>query len=316
MCDANQTQVTEILLLGFHDLINLKIPLFLLFLLIYIVILSGNFLIIILVTTSEHLKIPMFYFLKHLGLADVLVTTNIVPLMLHAILNDEITISLVACIAQLFVFGVSGFVQCFLLAVMSYDRYLAICNPLHYISIMEPSVCLRLVTGSWLLVFVLLFTEMVMVGQLNFCGLNSIDHFFCDFGPLMALSTSDTSVLILLDFILSIPLIFVPFVFIIISYVCIFITVLRFSTSTGGKKVYSTCSAHLTVVCTYYGTLIIVYMGSFIENSLNINKLLSLFYIVVTPFLNPIIYSLRNKEIRGALEKYLTTIRGTVNYNL
>ncbi|KAM4749311.1 olfactory receptor 6N1-like [Rhinophrynus dorsalis] len=312
MCDDNQTQVTEILLLGFQHLINFKIPLFTVFLLIYIVILGGNFLIIFLVTTSEHLKTPMFYFLKNLGLADVLLTTNIVPMMLNIILHDEITISLVSCIAQLYFFGVSGFVQCFLLAVMSYDRYLAICNPLHYISIMEPSVCLGLVIGSWLLVFVLISSEIIMVCQLHFCGLNYINHFFCDFGPVVALSTSDTSVLMLQDFIISIPMIFVPFVLIILTYIGIFITILRFPTNIGRKKSFSTCSSHLTVVCTYYGTLIIVYMGSSVENSVNINKFLSLFYIVITPFMNPIIYSLRNKELRGALKKYFKMIGWTV----
>ncbi|KAM4749298.1 olfactory receptor 5P55-like [Rhinophrynus dorsalis] len=305
MCDDNQTQVTEILLLGFQGSISFKIPLFTVFLLIYIVILSGNFLIICLVTTSEHLKTPMYYFLKHLGFADVFVTTSIVPMMLDIILHGKMTVSLVACIAQLYIFAVSGVVQCFLLAVMSYDRYLAICNPLHYISIMEPSVCLRLVIGSWLLVFIPAPTGITLMSQLHFCGLNYIDHFFCDFGPLVALSISDTSVLILQDFIFYVAMIFVPFAFIIISYVCIFITILRFPSSIGRKKFFSTCSAHLTVVCTYYGTLSIVYMGSYIEQSFNINKLLSLFYTVITPFLNPIIYSLRNKEIRGALEKYI-----------
>ncbi|KAM4749305.1 olfactory receptor 5G9-like [Rhinophrynus dorsalis] len=316
MCDDNQTQVTKILLLGFQGFISFKIPLFTVFLLIYIVILSGNFLIICLVTTSDHLKTPMFYFLKHLGFADILVTTSIVPVMLDIILHDGITISLVACAAQLYFFGVSVVVQCFLLAVMSFDRYLAICNPLHYRSIMEPSVCLKLVIGSWLLVFILTSSELIAASQLHFCGLNYIDHFFCDFGPLVALSISDTSVLVLQDFIFSVAMIFVPFVFIIISYVCIFIMILRFPSSIGRKKFFSTCSAHLTVVCTYYGTLIIVYMGSYIEQSFNINKLLSLFYIVVTPFLNPIIYSLRNKEIRGALKKYIKKIRWTVNYNV
>ncbi|KAM4749310.1 olfactory receptor 6N1-like [Rhinophrynus dorsalis] len=312
MCDDNQTQVTKFLLLGFQGFISFKIPLFTVFLLIYIVILSGNFLIICLVTTSDHLKTPMFYFLKHLGFADILVTTSIVPVMLDIILHDGITISLVACVAQLYFFGVSGVVQCCLLAVMSFDRYLAICNPLHYRSIMEPIVCLKLVIGSWLLVFILTSSEMIMVSQLHFCGLNYIDHFFCDFGPLVALSISDTSVLVLQDFIFSIAMI-VLFVFIIISYVYIFIMILRFPSSTGSKKFLSTCSAHLTVVCTYYGTLIIVYMGSYIVQSFNLNKLLSLCYIVVTPFLNPIIYSLRNKEIRGALKKYIKKIRWKIN---
>ncbi|KAM4749294.1 olfactory receptor 6F1-like [Rhinophrynus dorsalis] len=304
MCEDNQTQVTEVLLLGFQGLNTIQAPLFILFLLIYIVILSGNILIIFLVTTSEHLKIPMFYFLQHLGLADVLHTTNIVPLMLEVIVHNEITISLVACISQLYIFGVSGFVQCFLLAVMSYDRYLAICNPLHYVSIMDPSVCLRLVIGSWLLVFILISSEIIVVCQLHFCGLNYIDHFFCDFGPVVALSTSETSALMLQDFIISIPMVYVPFVFIILTYVGILITIVRFPSNIGRKKSFSTCSSHLIVVCIYYGSLIIVALASSTENPLNINKFLSLFYVVVTPFMNPIIYSLRNKEIRRALKKY------------
>ncbi|KAM4749295.1 olfactory receptor 6N1-like [Rhinophrynus dorsalis] len=308
MCEDNQTQVTEILLLGFQALNNIQTPLFMLFLLIYIVILSGNCLIIFLVTMSEHLKTPMYYFLKHLGFADVLVTTNIVPMMLDIILHENIKISLAGCISQLYIAGFSGLVQCFLLAVMSYDRYLAICNPLHYISIMEPSVCLQLVIGSWLLVFILISSEMIVVCQLHFCGLNYVDHFFCDFGPFVALSTSDTSVLMLQDLIISIPMVFVPFIFIILSYISIFITILRLPSNTGRKKSFSICSSHLTVVCIYYGSLLIVSLGSSIINSLNLNKFLALFYVVLTPIMNPIIYSLRNKEIKGALKKYIEMI--------
>ncbi|OCT59551.1 olfactory receptor 10A7 [Xenopus laevis] len=305
MCTDNQTDVTEILLLGFHDINNSKIPLFILFLLIYSVILFGNFIIIFLVTFNENLQIPMFFFLKHLGSADILLTTNIVPMMLHVIVNEEMIITLVGCLCQLYFFGVSGFVQCFLLAVMSYDRYLAVCYPLHYLSIMRPNVCLQFVVGCWILVFVITTTGLILVCQLHFCGFNQVDHFFCDFGPVVALSTSDTSVVTMYDFINSIPTISVPFVFIIGTYVHIFITILRMNSKTGKQKMFSTCSSHLTVVCTYYGTQIIVYMGPTGGKYAIMKKFLSLLYIVITPFMNPIIYSLSNKEIRESLKKYI-----------
>ncbi|KAE8620588.1 hypothetical protein XENTR_v10010347 [Xenopus tropicalis] len=304
MCAANETEVTDILLLGFNDLNQSKIPLFIFFLLLYCVILCGNILIICLVSFHEHLQMPMFFFLKHLGLADILLTSNIVPMMLHIILNEEIIITLVGCICQLYIDGLST-VQCFLLAVMSFDRYLAVCYPLHYISIMSPNVCLLIVVGCWLLVFVLITSEIILVSQLDFCDLNQIDHYFCDIGPLVALSTSDTSVLSLVDFVNSVLIISVPFIFIIGTYVCIFITILKMNSKTGRQKTFSTCSSHLTVVCTYYGTQIIVYMGPTEEYSTDMKKFLSLLYVVIAPFMNPIIYSLRSKEIRETLRKYI-----------
>ncbi|OCT59548.1 olfactory receptor 10A7 [Xenopus laevis] len=303
MCTDNDTEVTVILLLGFRNLNNPKIPLFILFLFIYTVILCGNILIIFLVTFNQHLQIPMFFFLKHLGvnlskrLADVLFTTSTIPMMLHIILNEEIIVTLFGCLCQLYLYGLSS-VQCFLLAVMSYDRYLAICFPLHYISLMGPNVCLLLVFGSWLSVFVLVTTEIILLSQLHSCGFQQIDHFFCDFGPLAALSTSDTSVLMLVDFIISISMISLPFILVIGTYVCIFITIFKMNSKTGRQKMFSTRSSHLTVVCTYYGTLIIVYMGPTGENAHDLKKFLSLLYIVIAPFMNPIIYSLRNKDIR------------------
>ncbi|KAG8431855.1 hypothetical protein GDO86_019706, partial [Hymenochirus boettgeri] len=286
MCD-NTTEANGFLLLGFRDLVTSKIPLFILFLLIYIVILCGNIIIIFLVTFNENLQIPMFYFLKHLGFSDLLYTTNIIPMMLHIILNKEITVSFTHCICQLYTSIVSSSMQCILLAVMSYDRYLAVCHPLHYVSIMSPTVCLQLVVGCCLLDFILITSEIVLLGKLQFCGFNLIDHFFCDFGPLVALSTSDTSVLMLLDFAISMAVISAPFAFIIGTYICIFIAILRIRTRDGRQKTFLTCSSHLTVVCTFYGTLMTVYMGSG-ENSLDLNKFLSLLYIIITPFMNPI----------------------------
>ncbi|XP_063785671.1 olfactory receptor 5P81-like [Pseudophryne corroboree] len=304
MCEGNQTQITQIRLLGFQDLHKFKTILFIVFLLTYTMILTGNFVIILLVTTINNLKVPMFFFLKHLATADVLLTTSVVPLMLDIIFLEEGRLSFAGCITQLYCFGIFGFVQCFLIAVMSYDRFLAIYNPLRYSSIMGLDVCLQLVIGSWLLVTVLISSEIVMVCQFNFCGLNNIDHFFCDFGPIVELATSDTSILMYQDFVISIFMIFFPFAFIIMTYISIFYTILKMS-SNQRRKAFSTCSSHLITVCIYYVTLITVYMAPSNESTSNVNKYRSLLYILVTPLMNPIIYSLRNQKIKRALQKLL-----------
>ncbi|XP_063302559.1 olfactory receptor 1361-like [Pelobates fuscus] len=308
MCEDNQTQVPEFLLLGFQGLYHLKGLLFMLFLIIYTAILCGNLLIIVLLTTIDHLNFPMFYFLKHLALADVLLTTSVMPFALNIIIMEERTVPLAGCLTQLYIFGISGFVQCFLLAVMSYDRYLAIRQPFSYTLIMTPNVCLSLVSGSWFLVFILISSEFVIICQLKFCGLNYLDHFFCDFGPVVALSTSDTSLLMTLDFVISVNMIFVPFVFIVITYILISFMFIGISSKTGRRKFISTCSSHLISVCTYYVSLITVYMIPSGENSVNVNKFRSLLYIVGTPLANPIIYSFRNQEIKAALRKVLKCI--------
>ncbi|KAG8573910.1 hypothetical protein GDO81_008933 [Engystomops pustulosus] len=305
-CEENQTQIAQIRLLGFRGLYKYKTLLFVVFLLTYTLILGGNLIIILLVSTMDHLKTPMFFFLRHLSTADVLLTTSVVPMMLDVILVDEGVLSFWGCIVQLHCFGIFGFVQCFIIAVMSYDRYLAICHPLRYSSLMGPNLCLQLVIGSWSLVIVLISSEVIVVIQFDFCGLNYIDHFFCDFGPIVELATSDISVLMLQDFVISIFMIFSPFAFIILTYFCIFFTIFKISSTFGKRKAFSTCSSHLTTVCVYYGTLITVYMAPTDESSSHINKYRSLLYIVVTPLMNPIIYSLRNSEIKRAMRKVMS----------
>ncbi|XP_063302555.1 olfactory receptor 1361-like [Pelobates fuscus] len=308
MCEDNQTQVPEFLLLGFPGLYNLKGLLFMLFLLIYTAILCGNLLIIILVITIDHLNVPMFYFLKNLALADVFLTTIVMPLTLNIIIMEERIVPIASCLTQLYLFTISGFVQCFLLSVMSYNRYLAIRQPFSYTLIMTPNVCLTLVSGSWFLVFILASSEFVIIWHLEFCGLNYADHFFCDFGPVVALSISCTSLLTTMDFYLAINVIFVPFVFIVITYILISFTLINISSKTGRRKFISTCSSHLISVCTYYVTLMIVYMFPSGEDSVNVNKFRSLLYIVGTPLANPIIYIFSNHEIRAALRKVLKYI--------
>ncbi|KAG8535468.1 hypothetical protein GDO81_028466, partial [Engystomops pustulosus] len=178
MCEENQTEVTEIHLLGFRGMYKYKAPLFIVFLLTYTLILGGNLIIILLVSTMDHLKTPMFFFLKHLSIADVLLTTSVVPMMLHIILLDEGTLPLWGCMLQLYCFGIFGFTQSFIIAVMSYDRYLAICHPLRYSSVMVPDLCLQLVIGSWSLNILLISSQTFDVFQFKFCGINYIDHFF------------------------------------------------------------------------------------------------------------------------------------------
>ncbi|XP_075061787.1 olfactory receptor 11L1-like [Mixophyes fleayi] len=308
MCEDNQTEVTMFLLLGFQGLYEYKILLFIVFLLSYIVILNGNLVLIVLVSTSDHLKIPMFIFLKHLAVSDVLITSTIIPMMLDIILRDEKEVSFCSCMIQLYMFSNFGFVQGFLIAVMSYDRYLAICNPMRYNSIMVPHVCLKMIVGCWILVFIA-SSEVIIVFQLQFCGLNYIDHYFCDLIPIVELSSSDTSILFLVDFVMTILMGVIPFSLIIITYIIIFFTILNISSNSGRKKTFSTCSSHLATVCAYYGTIITVYMAPSDESFFNLNKFRSLLYIVVTPMMNPIIYSLRNHEIRRTLQKIIVNIQ-------
>ncbi|XP_069817377.1 olfactory receptor 10A7-like [Dendropsophus ebraccatus] len=308
MCEVNQTEVTEFLLLGFKGLHEIKILLFIVFLLVYIVIVIGNLLIVVLVSTMDRLKIPMFIFLKHLATADVLLTTTVVPAMLDIILVNQKKILVGVCIMQMYFIFIFGFVQCFFIAIMSYDRCLAICNPMHYTAIMSPRVCVMMVRGSWSLVLII-SSEIILVCQLQFCYLSHIDSFFCDFGPLIELATSDTSVLLLVDFIVSILMIFLPFAFTIITYMCICVAILSISSTSGRSKAFSTCSSHLATVCAYYGTLMTASLNSFDKASPNLNKFTSLLYIVVTPLLNPIIYSLRNQEIKRTLQKISRNFR-------
>ncbi|XP_075434247.1 olfactory receptor 6F1-like isoform X1 [Ascaphus truei] len=306
MCEMNQTQVSEFLLLGFQGLHKQKFLLFILFLVIYIMTVTGNLLIIVLVSTSHKLHSPMYFFLSHVSFTDILITTDIVPNMLRVILEEGSTITVACCITQLYLFGTITIAECLLLSVMSYDRYLAICSPLHYMAIMHFKFQYYLVIWSWLLGFIAMPSIGILIWKLQFCGSNVIDHFFCDVDPLLELSSSDTSLVKIENFAISTPVTLFPFLFIVVTYVCIFHTILKIPSTTGKQKTFSTCSSHLTVVCLYYGSLIIIYVAPRKKGSLSVNKVLSLLYSVVTPLFNPIIYSLRSQQIRSALRKQVS----------
>ncbi|XP_065421237.1 olfactory receptor 11A1-like [Chrysemys picta bellii] len=303
---GNQTGVTEFILLGFGNLPELQVLLFLLFLVIYIVTMAGNILIVVLVVADQHLHTPMYFFLGNLSCLETCYTSNILPMLLASLLTGDRTISVAGCIVQLYCFACLVATECCLLAVMSYDRYLAICKPLHYAALMNDQFSLQLAVGSWLSGFTVSTNTACWMSQMIFCGPNEIDHFFCDYIALLKLSCSDTSKMVLVIFLLSFIMILLPFLLTLTSYVCIISTILRIPSTTGRQKAFSTCSSHLIMVTIFYGTLIIVYMLPDTAELRDLNKVLSVFYTVLTPLANPLIYSLRNKEVKESLRKALS----------
>ncbi|KAM4749317.1 olfactory receptor 11L1-like [Rhinophrynus dorsalis] len=304
MLEENLTIVNKVILLGFQNLHNFKIPFFALILLMYCLTICGNVLIIVLVSSSKNLQLPMYIFLRQLAVSDILLTTNISPNMLHIVLNEGTTISPSVCIFQYFMFIIVETSECYLLTVMSYDRYLAICNPLRYTSIMDHTFCMILIGLTWLLDICSAMILTVTIGTSQFCGQNVIDHFFCDHGPVLDLICAGKFLLKMETLILPFPIIILPFVFIVVSYVNIVLAVLKITSNTGRQKAFSTCSSHLAVVSLYYGILIGIYIVPNEGQSKTTSKVFSLFYTVVTPLINPIIYCLRNKDIKEALNKY------------
>ncbi|XP_073402946.1 olfactory receptor 11H6-like [Dendrobates tinctorius] len=279
--------------------------LFSLLLMIYCGTICGNLLIITLVSTSRNLHTPMYFFISQLSISDILVISDVLPNMLHVLLNNGATISFAGCITQFYFLGASETVECFLLAVMSYDRYVAICKPLHYSVIMKSGYCVILTIICWEFGFSIVLIYMIPTAKLNYCGPNIIDHVFCDIVPLLELACSDTRIVHLEVFLLSIPVVFIPITTIVMSYTCIVFAILRIPSSTGRQKAFSTCSSHLTVVSIFFGTLFSVYVVPTKGQSSTISKILSLLYTVFTPFINPIIYSLRNKDIIKAVQKHI-----------
>nr|XP_025046810.1 olfactory receptor 2AP1-like [Pelodiscus sinensis] len=299
---GNQTTVTEFILLGFGDLPALPILLFLVLLAIYIVTMAGNLLIIALVMTDQHLHTPMYFFLGNLSFLESCYSSAILPRLLAGLLTGNRTISVVGCMTQFFFFCFLATTECYLLAAMAYDRYLAICKPLHYGTRMNGRLCLQLAAGCWISGFLPCTLMMSFMSQLVFCGSNEMDHFFCDYAPMLKLSCSDTSLLTLVLYVFSFLDAVSPFLLTVTSYVCVINTILRIPSSTGRQKTFSTCSSHLIIVALFYGTIMIVYMLPKSNTLKALNKVFSVIYTVLTPLANPLIYSLRNREVKEALQ--------------
>ncbi|XP_068929525.1 olfactory receptor 5P80-like [Petaurus breviceps papuanus] len=305
MSGNNCTAVKEFIILGLTDDPTLRVILFVIFLGVYAVTLVGNLSIIILIRMSSQLHTPMYLFLSHLAFIDTAYSSSVTPVMLKSFLVDKTLIPLGGCVAQMFCGATFGTAECFLLSVMAYDRYMAICNPLLYSTNISTRVCTQLLITSYLgaCVNAWIFTGCLL--NRSFCGPNKINHFFCDYSPLLKLSYSYNYLAEFLPAASSGSIIMITVLIIIISYVYILFSVLKISSTEGRSKAFSTCTSHLTAVTLFYGTLTFIYMMPKSSYSTDENKVVSVFYIVMIPMLNPLIYSLRNNEVKGALQKLM-----------
>ncbi|XP_025033377.1 olfactory receptor 11L1-like, partial [Python bivittatus] len=280
----NQTDIVAFHLLGFAGLGDLQVLLFCLFLLIYLVTMVGNILIILLVATDPQLHTPMYFFLGNLSCLETCYSSNILPMMLANLLyGGWTTVSVTGCMVQYYFFGLLAASECCLLAAMSYDRYIAICKPLHYTTLMNDTVCFQLVGGSWISGLVLMTIVLYLMQQLKFCGPSEINHFFCDLNPMLKAACSDTQLIELVTILLSAMCILPPLFLTLASYIFIISTIMRIPSISGRKKAFSTCSSHLMVVSIFYGSIMIVYMLPKTDRLREINKVLSLFYTILTP---------------------------------
>uniref|UniRef100_A0A8C7E5P9 Olfactory receptor n=1 Tax=Naja naja TaxID=35670 RepID=A0A8C7E5P9_NAJNA len=301
--EQNQT-ITKFLLLGFGDFGDLQFLLFLLLLMVYIMTMVGNILIIILIVSDYQLHTPMYFFLCNLSCLETCYSSNILPITLINLLYEgPIAISVIGCMIQYYFFGFLAASECYLLAAMSYDRYVAICNPLLYKAIMNGRVCLKLMVGSWISGSLAINITMYLMYQLKFCGPIEINHFFCDFNPILNLACNNTHVIEILTALLAAACSLPPFLLTLASYVHIISTIVRIPSTNGRKKAFSTCSSHLVVVSIFYSTLMIVYILPKTDSLKRINKFVSIFYTILPPLFNPLIYSLRNREVIEALRK-------------
>lgn len=302
MIDTNETSVTEFILLGFPGVKNIKLLLFGVFLFIYVITFTGNIVIVTVVYVDIQLHTPMYFFLGNLSFLEILYTTNIIPRVLSNIITENHIVSFLECIAQLYFFGSLGSTECFLLVVMAYDRYVAICRPLHYATIMSTRTSFLMALCSWCAGFIATFGAIILVSQLSFCGPNTIKHFFCDLHPVLELSCKNAHVMDTVAWTLASTILVGSCLLTLASYVRIMITI-KAIPSKGRQKAFSTCTAHLTVVVIFYGAMISMYVSPKAPNSVEFNRYSSLLYTVVTPFLNPFIYTLRNQEVKQAVIK-------------
>ncbi|XP_049745652.1 olfactory receptor 1030 isoform X1 [Elephas maximus indicus] len=305
MARGNYSLVTEFILLGLTDHPDLQPILFVLFLLIYVITVGGNLGMMVLIRIDSHLHTPMYFFLASLSCLDLCYSTNVTPKMLVNFLSDKKTISYVACLIQCYFFIAMVITEYYMLAVMAYDRYMAICNPLHYSSKMSKGVCICLIAGPYVYGFLSGLMETMWTYRLTFCGSNIINHFYCADPPLIRLSCSDTyiketSMFVVAGFNLSNSLLII-----LISYIFILIAILKMHSAEGRRKAFSTCGSHLVAVTVFYGTLFCMYVRPPTEKSVEQSKIIAVFYTFVSPMLNPIIYSLRNKDVKQAFRKLI-----------
>ncbi|XP_038597765.1 olfactory receptor 7G3-like [Tachyglossus aculeatus] len=300
---GNQTGIPEFLLLGLSDWAEQRQLLFLLFLWMYLLGVLGSLLIVLAIGSDPHLHTPMYFFLTNLSLADVCLLSTTVPKMLVNIQTHSKSITYAGCLAQMYFFILFVSLDNFLLTGMAYDRYVAICHPLNYTTIMSPWLCVLMVAGSWSVSILLALIHTLLVVPLSFCADDEIHHFFCELNQVLKLSCTDTLINDTAVLILAVVLCVVPFAGLLFSYSRIVSTILRIPSARGRGKAFSTCGSHLSVVCLFYGTGFGVYFSPTSTHSSQKGSKASVMYTVVTPMLNPFLYSLRNKDMKWALKK-------------
>ncbi|XP_047652836.1 putative olfactory receptor 2B8 [Phacochoerus africanus] len=305
MEQRNGSSFTGFILLGFSDRPQLEQVLFVVLLIFYVFTLLANTTIIALSHVDPHLHTPMYFFLSNLSFVDLCYTTSIVPQLLVNLRGSDKSISFGGCVVQLYISLGLGCTECILLGVMALDRYAAVCKPLHYTVIMHPRLCALMASGSWIIGFANSVLQTVLIFLLPLCGRNELDHFFCEIPPLLKLACIDTTTNESETFFVSVIILLVPVALITFSYSQIVRAVLRIKSSAGQRKAFGTCGSHLTVVSLFYGSALYAYLHPSSNDSQDRGKFISLFYTIITPMINPLIYTLRNKEVKGAMRRVL-----------
>ncbi|XP_075185845.1 olfactory receptor 5G3-like [Anomaloglossus baeobatrachus] len=304
----NQSSSSRFILLGLSDVPYLKVIGFLAFLVIYFLTLLANLLLIIVVTINPKLQTPMYFFLINLSFIDICVSSTVVPKILVNTLSKDRSISRLECAIQMHFHLAFGSTECFILAVMAYDRFVAICKPLHYNTIMGRKMCLSLATAAWTSSFINSMIHVIYTFQLSFCHSHHVNHFFCEIPPFIQMSCGDTWLHNLAMYISAGIIASLSFFLILISYVHILSTILNIRSSHGRFKAFSTCASHLIVVTILFGTIMILYLRPQSRSSMDLDNSVSILYSAVTPMLNPIIYSVRNKDVKGTVKKNFVKI--------
>nr|XP_056719753.1 olfactory receptor 10A4-like [Euleptes europaea] len=300
---GNNTHVSVFHILGFSGSPLLELLFFILCLTIYTMTLLGNGLIVFLTLSNPALQTPMYFFLRNLSFMELCYSSITMPRILTSYVTGNNKISFTGCAVQMCFFLLLGCAECYILGAMAYDRYVAVCHPLRYMAIMDKCSCTLLVVGSWMSGFPVSSVQTTLTFSSPFCGPNEINHFFCDIPPVLRLVCADTSQIEMAMLIITVVIIIAPFMLILISYAHIIAAVVRMSSSESRQKAISTCSSHLLVVTLFYGSAMTVYLCPQSSGSSENDKVLSLFYTMVTPMVNPMIYCLRNKEVKAALWK-------------
>ncbi|KAM8924693.1 olfactory receptor 5AR1-like [Pelodytes ibericus] len=308
MKSENQDNISGFIIETFTDIPELQFPVFLIFLFIYIIIICGNVAIFVFILSDSTLHTPMYIFLVVLSFIDISSASNIIPLLLHMLLTQHKKISFHGCMLQMYVFLSLTCVEVYLLGAMAYDRYVAICHPLHYFILMSVRHCALMITTAWSVGFLSTIGHATMISKLSYCASHLIDHFFCDVTPLLKLSCSNTSDVEMLNYVEGTLVIVPDFLLTCISYMLIISSILKIQSAEGRYKAFSTCTSHLTCVIMFYGTLMSLYMRPASSYSLKQNKLYSLLNIVLVPMLNPLIYSLKNQDVKHSMRKLMNRI--------